>query len=177
MLTTWLRGHDLEIVTKQAEDLMELGVPADLARDVAGCLYGFSLLDIIDIADIADRDGAEVADLYFTLMDDLRVDDLLTAVSQLERNDRWHSLARLAIRDDIYSSLRALTMDVLSVGEPDETGEQKIAEWEFTNASRLERARGTLAEIFASGEPDLATLSVAARQIRGMIRSSISGPA
>ena len=68
-------------------------------------------------------------------------------------------------------------MDVLSVGEPDETGEQKIAEWEFTNASRLERARGTLAEIFASGEPDLATLSVAARQIRGMIRSSISGPA
>ncbi|CPZ83893.1 Probable NAD-dependent glutamate dehydrogenase [Mycobacteroides abscessus] len=176
-LTTWLRGHDLEIVTKQTEDLVALGVPFDLASDVASCLYGFSLLDIIDIADIADRDGAEVADLYFTLMDDLRVDDLLTAVSQLERNDRWHSLARLAIRDDIYSSLRALTMDVLSVGEPDETGEQKIAEWEFTNASRLERARGTLAEIFASGEPDLATLSVAARQIRGMIRSSITGPA
>lgn len=176
-LTTWLRGHDLEIVTKQTEDLVALGVPFDLASDVASCLYGFSLLDIIDIADIADRDGAEVADLYFTLMDDLRVDDLLTAVSQLERNDRWHSLARLAIRDDIYSSLRALTMDVLSVGEPDETGEQKIAEWEFTNASRLERARGTLAEIFAAGEPDLATLSVAARQIRGMIRSSITGPA
>lgn len=176
-LTGWLRGHDLQVVTRQTQDLRSLGVPEDLAREVAGCLYGFSLLDIIDIADIVDRDGAEVADLYFTLMDSLRVDDLLTAVSKLDRHDRWHSLARLAIRDDIYASLRALTMDVLSVGEPNETGEQKIAEWAITNAARLERARSTLAEIFSAGETDLATLSVAARQIRGMIRSTMTGPA
>ena len=77
---------------------------------VASGLYQYSLLDVIDIADIVDRDPAEVADTYFALMDHLGTDGLLTAVSGLPRDDRWHSLARLAIRDDIYSSLRLLTL-------------------------------------------------------------------
>ena len=84
-------------------------------------LYQYSLLDIIDIADIVDREPAEVADTYFALMDYLGTDGLLTAVSGLPRDDRWHSLARLAIRDDIYGSLRSLCFDVLAVGEPEET--------------------------------------------------------
>ena len=142
---------------------------------VATGLYQYSLLDVIDIADIVDREPAEVADTYFALMDHLGTDSLLTAVSRLERDDRWHSLARLAIRDDIYGSLRALCFDVLAVGEPDENGEEKIAEWEMTNSSRVTRARRTLAEIYEGGELDLATLSVAARQIRSMTRTSGTG--
>ena len=151
------------------------GRPEDLAYLVAAGLYRFSLLDIIDIADITEIDTAEVADTYFALMDRLGTDGLLTAVSELPRNDRWHSLARLAIRDDIYASLRSLCFDVLAVGEPDESGEEKIAEWEHISASRVERARRTLTEIYASGEKDLATLSVAARQIRRMTRTSGRG--
>ncbi len=119
---------------------------------VAAGLYRYSLLDIIDIADINDSDPAEVADTYFALMDRLGTDGLLTAVSELPRNDRWHSLARLAIRDDIYASLRSLCFDVLAVGEPDESGEEKIAEWEHISASRVERARRTLTEIHESGD-------------------------
>jgi glutamate dehydrogenase len=142
---------------------------------VATGLYQYSLLDVIDIADIVDREPVEVADTYFTMMDHLGADGLLTAISRLARDDRWHSLARLAIRDDIYGSLRALCFDVLAVGEPDETGEQKIEEWELSNSSRVARARRTLSEIFEDGEMDLATLSVAARQIRSMTRTSGTG--
>jgi glutamate dehydrogenase len=142
---------------------------------VATGLYRFSLLDIIDIADIAEVEAADVADTYFALMDRLGTDGLLTAISELPRNDRWHSLARLAIRDDIYASLRSLCFDVLAVGEPHESGEEKIAEWEHTSASRVERAHRTLNEIYQSGEKDLATLSVAARQIRRMTRTSGRG--
>jgi glutamate dehydrogenase len=171
----WLRGDDKAIVTKEAGDFTAHGARADLAYTVASGLYQYSLLDVIDIADIIDRDPAEVADTYFALMDHLSTDGLLTAVSGLPRDDRWHSLARLAIRDDIYGSLRALCFDVLAVGEPDETGEQKIGEWEHTNGSRVERARRTLAEIYADDERDLATLSVAARQIRSMTRTSGTG--
>jgi glutamate dehydrogenase len=174
-MSEWLRGDDKAIVEKEAGEFIALGSPADLAYRVAAGLYRFSLLDIIDIGDITETDTAEVADTYFALMDRLGTDGLLTAVSELPRNDRWHALARLAIRDDIYSSLRSLCFDVLAVGEPDESGEQKIAEWEHISASRVERARRTLTEIYASGEKDLATLSVAARQIRRMTRTSARG--
>ncbi|WP_029114565.1 NAD-glutamate dehydrogenase [Mycobacterium sp. URHB0044] len=174
-MSEWLRGDDRDIVAKQTEELTDKGVSEDLAYMVASGLYQYSLLDIIDVADIVERDPAEVADTYFALMDHLGTDGLLTAVSALARDDRWHSLARLAIRDDIYGSLRALCFDVLGVGEPDETGEQKIEEWELTNSSRVARARRTLTEIYTEGQHDLATLSVAARQIRSMTRSSGTG--
>lgn len=174
-MSKWLRGDDKAIVAKESGEFEAQGVPKELAYTVATGLYRYSLLDVIDIADIADRDAVEVADAYFALMDHLGIDGLLTAISQLERDDRWHSLARLAIRDDIYGSLRALCFDVLAVGEPDETGEQKIEEWELTNSSRVDRAQRTLQEIHTEGQRDLATLSVAARQIRSMTRTTGTG--
>jgi glutamate dehydrogenase len=174
-MSEWLRGDDKAIVEKEAREFSSQGVPDDLAYMVATGLYQYSLLDVIDIADIVDRDPAEVADTYFALMDRLGTDGLLTAVSRLVRDDRWHSLARLAIRDDIYGSIRALCFDVLAVGEPEESGEEKIAEWETTNSSRVSRAQRTLTEIYESGELDLATLSVAARQLRSMTRTSGTG--
>ncbi|MGV0646315.1 NAD-glutamate dehydrogenase [Mycolicibacterium sp. XJ2546] len=174
-MSEWLRGDDKAIVSKNADELTSQGIPRDLAYVAAAGLYQFSLLDVIDIADIIERDPVEVAETYFALMDHLATDGLLTSVSRLPRDDRWHSLARLAIRDDIYGSLRTLCLDVLAGGEPNESGEEKIAEWEMTNSSRVSRARRTLTEIYESGQHDLATLSVAARQIRSMTRTSGTG--
>jgi glutamate dehydrogenase len=174
-MSEWLRGDDKAIVEEEAGEFVAQGASEDLAYMVTTGLYRYSLLDIIDIADIDDRDPAEVADTYFALMDRLGTVGLLTAVSQLPRSDRWHSLARLAIRDDIYASLRSLCFDVLAVSEPEESAEEKIGEWEHISASRVERARRTLTEIYECGQTDLATLSVAARQIRRMTRTSGRG--
>jgi glutamate dehydrogenase len=107
----WLRGDDQVIVAKEADEFASHGVPHDLAYAVASGLYQYSLLDVIDISDIVDRGPDEVADTYFALMNYLGTDGLLTAVSGLPRDDRWHALARLAIRDDIYGSLRALCFE------------------------------------------------------------------
>ncbi|MFC9895112.1 NAD-glutamate dehydrogenase [Nocardia sp. NPDC127579] len=165
----WLRGHHLAMLTGQSADLIGRGAPAELTDEVYGLLNLFPLLDVIDIADITDRGGDEVGALYYALNDHLKIDWLLQAVSHLERGDRWHALARLALRDDMYGSLRSLTLDVLSAGDPEETADEKIAYWESKNQSRLGRARAALAELFESGTHDLATLSVAARQVRSMV--------
>ena len=165
----WLRGHHLDTQSEASAKIVSRGVPEDLATEVIGLLNLFPLLDVVDIADITDRSGEEVGALYYALNEHLKIDWLLQAVSHLERGDRWHSLARLALRDDMYGSLRSLTLDVLSAGDPEETAEEKIAYWESKNQSRLGRARAALSELFASGTHDLATLSVAARQVRSMV--------
>ncbi|PPJ04273.1 NAD-glutamate dehydrogenase, partial [Nocardia nova] len=165
----WLRGHHLDTLSEASAKIVSRGVPEDLATEVFGLLNLFPLLDVVDIADITDRSGEEVGALYYALNEHLKIDWLLQAVSHLERGDRWHALARLALRDDMYGSLRSLTLDVLSAGDPEETAEEKIAYWESKNQSRLGRARAALSELFASGAHDLATLSVAARQVRSMV--------
>ncbi|WP_040831802.1 NAD-glutamate dehydrogenase [Nocardia jiangxiensis] len=168
-VTGWLRGHHIDTLEEQSTKLIARGAPEALATEVIGLLNLFPLLDVIDIADITEREGAEVGALYYALNEHLKVDWLLQAVSHLERGDRWHALARLALRDDMYSSLRSLTLDVLSAGDPEETAEEKIAYWESKNQARLGRARAALSELFESGTHDLATLSVAARQVRSMV--------
>ncbi len=166
----WYGESSRRDVADRAEGYIEKGVPHDLAHDVAGSLHRFCLLDIIDASDIAERDPEEVGELYFAVMEHFGLEELLTAVSELEYGDRWHALARLALRDDMHGALRALTLKILEVSEPDEPTGDKIAEWEASQASRLSRVRGVLQEIEETGTLDLATLSVAARQLRSVIR-------
>jgi glutamate dehydrogenase len=172
-------GPDAHLVAQQIEHFIEHGVPAALARRVGALVNTYSLLDITEVAELAEREVGldterspmETAELYYALADHLDIDQLLTSISGLERGNRWHALARLALRDDVYSSLRAITLDALQHSDPGQTAEQKIENWEKANASRLARARVALGELRnAATRLDLATLSVAARQIRSMIR-------
>jgi len=175
---TMLRGAELEMTARHAEDLVSKGVPAALAAHAASLLNTYSLLDITEVSELAERDAGldiersprETAELYYALSDHLNIDSMLTSISALERGNRWHALARLALRDDMYTSLRAITLDVLRQSDPGTSADEKIANWEHTNASRLARARTSLEEIHRSGRLDLATLSVAARQVRSMVR-------
>ncbi|MEO9327668.1 NAD-glutamate dehydrogenase [Gordonia aurantiaca] len=166
----WYGESSLRDIADRANVYIDKGVPQDLAHDVAGSLHRFCLLDIIDAADIAERDLEEVGELYFAVMEHFGLEDLLTAVSNLEYGDRWHALARLALRDDMHGALRSLTLKILEVSEPDEPTADKIAEWESSQSSRLSRVRSMLEEIEETGTLDLATLSVAARQLRSVIR-------
>ena len=170
VVAQWFGPTSAADVDERAAKYRSRGVPADLAHDVAISLHRFCLLDIIDAAEIADRDPAEVGELYFAAMEHFGLEELLTAVSDLEYGDRWHSLARLALRDDMHGALRAVTLKILEVSEPEESTGDKIREWEQSQASRLSRVRTMLGQIEESGTLDLATLSVAARQLRSLIR-------
>ncbi|WP_410658200.1 NAD-glutamate dehydrogenase [Amycolatopsis sp. lyj-112] len=173
-----LRGVECASVDANAERMVEKGVPAELAERVALLLHTYGLLDVTDVAEMAEQQAgidavhtpAETAALYYALSDHLSVDKMLTSISGLERGNRWHALARLALRDDVYGSLRAITLDALRHSDSGTGPDEKIAHWEKTNASRLQRARVALDEISESGKLDLATLSVAARQIRSTVR-------
>jgi len=173
-----LRGVECASVDANSERLMEKGVPAELAERVALLLHTFGLLDVTDVAELAEQQAgidavhtsAETAGLYYALSDHLGIDKMLTSISGLERGNRWHALARLALRDDVYGSLRTITLDALRHSDAGTDPDEKIAHWEKTNASRLQRARVALDEISQFGKLDLATLSVAARQIRSTVR-------
>jgi glutamate dehydrogenase len=174
-----LRGPEREHVVRDSKALTEQGVPEHTAGRVAALLDTFCLLDVIEIAELAEREGIgvgvershlETAQLYYALSEHLDMDRMLSSVSELERGNRWHSLARLALRDDLYASLRAITVDVLRHSDLESSPDDKIAHWEESNASRLDRARSALAEIHRANRLDLPTLSVAARQIRSMVR-------
>src|SRR5699024_8046596 len=110
---------DALIVTARArydesiEQAVAYGTPRELAEQVFILLDKFALLDISAIVETSGRKADDVARLYFAVADYLDIDDVMSAVTRLERGDRWHALARMTIREDLYTAMRALCLDVL----------------------------------------------------------------
>jgi glutamate dehydrogenase len=95
---------------------------------------------------------------------------MLGWITDLPRGDRWQALARSALRYDLYAAIAGLTRNVLATTPPGDARE-RIAAWERANSEGLARARGTLEEIVAGETFDLATMSVALRTIRTLLRA------
>lgn len=166
-----LRGADLEWYQQIYDELSGAGVPDELATRVAGFSSAFPTLDIVAVADRTGKDPMGVAEVYYDLADRLGITQLMDRIIELPRADRWQSMARASIREDLYAAHAALVADVLSVGNGSSTPEQRFKAWEERNAAILGRARTTLEEIRSSDAFDLANLSVAMRTMRTLLRT------
>ncbi|GGO97390.1 NAD-glutamate dehydrogenase [Wenjunlia tyrosinilytica] len=164
-----LRGSDLEWYQGIHDELTKEGVPDEPATKVAGFSSAFPTLDIVDVADRTAKAPLDVAEVYYDLGDRLQITQLLDRIIELPRADRWQSMARAAIREDLFAAQSALTADVLVTAEG--TPEERFQAWEGKNAALVTRARTTLEEIRGSEQFDLANLSVAMRTIRTLLRN------
>jgi glutamate dehydrogenase len=167
-----LRGADLDWYQSVYDEMSGAGVPDELATRVAGFSAAFPALDIVSVADRMGKDPMDVAEAYYDLADRLSITQLMDRIIELPRADRWQSMARASIREDLYAAHAALTADVLAAGDGGATTpEQRFKAWEQKNAAILTRARATLEEIRSSDAFDLANLSVAMRTMRTLVRT------
>ncbi|MGW1544162.1 NAD-glutamate dehydrogenase [Streptomyces sp. NPDC002309] len=166
-----MRGADVEWWQQIHDELTDAGVPDELATRVAGFSSAFPALDIVSVADRMGKEPLEVAEVYYDLADRLGITQLMDRIIELPRADRWQSMARAAIREDLYAAHAAVTADVLAAGNGTATPEQRFKVWEQKNAPILGRARTTLEEIQGSDAFDLANLSVAMRTMRTLLRA------
>jgi len=158
--------RDVAATLRPADDdvaaLTARGVPADLARQVTLLGGSYCALDITDLAATWSRPVPEVTSLWSTVGDRLQVDWLRERIVELPRGDRWQALARGALRDDVESEHRAVTAAVLNAGGDFDA-------WAKNAQPALARVLALLDDIRAHGVYDLATLSVALREIRNLV--------
>ena len=164
-----LRGADREALEQAASRLQEVGVPGDLAGGLAGLGMAFAALDITEVGAESGHEVAEVAAVYFGLGTRLHLHWLRDRILELPRDERWSSLARAALRDDLYSLQNALTALVLGHGggaAPEADG--RIEAWTAAAGRPLQRCMQVIDEIRMAESWDLATLSVALRELRSV---------
>jgi glutamate dehydrogenase len=170
-LPKMLAGLDLSSFEERRDLFTSRGFPDDLAERVAAMVPAYSAFDIVDIAASTSRPVEETAEVYFDLADRLQITRLRDRITALARDDRWNTMARNALRDDLYTAHAALTRDVLTVTEVG-TPEQRLAAWVARNQAAVARASQTLVEIWESDAFTVSTLSVAVRAIRTLVSSS-----
>jgi glutamate dehydrogenase len=160
---------DREAVENAAARLIEAGVPEDLAERAAALGPMFPALDITDVANANGESLDTVAPVYFTLGDRLKLHWLRRHIEALPRDNRWRTLARSALRDDIFNQQAALTAEVLRNTPQEKPPDERIETWAQANEGPVHRTMQVLADINSSGTFDLSTLSVALREIRNLI--------
>ncbi len=166
-----LAGLDMSSFEERRELFTSRGFPDELAERVAAMVPAYSAFDIVDIASSTGRPVEETAEVYFDLADRLQITRLRDRITALPRDDRWNTMARNALRDDLYAAHAALARDVLTVTDTG-TPEQRLAVWVAKNQAAVARAAQTLVEIWESDAFTVATLSVAVRAIRTLVASS-----
>ncbi len=115
-----------------------------------------------------------VAKTHHHLGERLHVSALSERIHALPRQDRWQTMARAALRDDIQSVHAALTSQVLQrdegeVGSSDEEIEALLDRWVDDNRTVVDRASTTLREICDDDKADLARMSVGLRVVRTLL--------
>jgi glutamate dehydrogenase len=180
-------GAEADALTAHVTQVTALGIPEPLAAWATRLMYSFGLLDVVSLAAATKRDLMDVAGVYFALSERFHIDALLSKISELPREDRWQTLARMALRYDLYAALAALTREVLAStpdvarpateaggsdsARPDSTRPDsvvamaRVQAWEEANAAAIARARNSMVD-FEDSRADLAVLSVMLRQIR-----------
>jgi glutamate dehydrogenase len=180
MLPELLTGRDLAGFEERRDSYVARGVPSDLAERVAAMVPTYSAFDIVQTAAGASGSGSglagsgrsveETAEVYFDLAERLQIARLRDRITSLSREDRWSTMARAALRDDLYAAHAALTGDVLVSGSG--SPEERLVAWVAQNQAAVAMANQTLGEIWETERFTFTTLSVALRAIRTLVAAS-----
>ena len=170
-LPSVLVGIERRSMDEHIATLVDKGVPMAVAERVTWVNYGFGLLDVLEVGASVDRPIMEVAQVYFVLSERFQIDQLLSLISRLPRDDRWQTLARMALRYDLYAALAALTAEVLNSTPQSAEAEDRVSEWERLNAASIARASNAMGDV-SETPAELAALSVLLRQIRTLVKTS-----
>ena len=108
-LPTLMVGRELFAFEQRRDALIEKGVPEDLAVRVAVCPPAYMILGMVETAARDDRDPMEVARTHFEVGERLGLPMLVSRILALPRDDRWQTMARAALRDDLHAVHAQLT--------------------------------------------------------------------
>ncbi|HEY9356973.1 MAG TPA: NAD-glutamate dehydrogenase [Arthrobacter sp.] len=170
----YLRGSDIDRVQGRLSHWDSVGLPHDLGARASDLLESFGLLDISLVSEQVHEPVPAIADLYYTVFQRIDAAGLLLRITDLPRQSRWETLARAALRDDVYSAVADMTVSVMQAspapgaGGPDAV--ERIVAWERGHQEQLARIKDTFAEVTGPGQVDIASISVALKLLRTLVR-------
>ena len=149
--------------------LRDGGVPGELSARVASMRFLPASFDIVAVASEVEGDLRLVMETYFGLGSRLELGWLRDRITELPRTNRWESLTRVALRDDLTSIHRRLTAQALESADERSGAGDAIDAWWGSREEAVDRWLATLADVRASRTYDTTTLPVALRELRAVV--------
>jgi len=165
-LESLLAADQLDETRERAARFARPGVPKKLAMQVSQLKALSTTCDIVKIANMAKRPVSDIGQTYFMLGDRFKLDWLRHNANNLTPENPWHQMALAAIIEDMWGTQGDLTQKVLTNGS---CGAKAIESWVGEHKEAIHRVEEMVAELEQHGTVDLAMLTVANRELRGLV--------
>jgi len=151
--------------SKQRRDLIDAGVPTDLANELADLDALVSAPDIVTVAERTSRAIGDAATTFFAAEADFHLNPIIVAARSVPANDHFERLAIDRAVDQIAAAERRLTADMLTTGQ---CGQRATEIWLAAHPEAT-RIRRSVEEIAVSGLT-LAKLTVTANLLGDLVK-------
>ncbi len=172
LIASLSQGSDLADFQKKRDEYVQQGVPVQIAVTIASMTLLFSALDIVQIAMQQRVELSLVGKVYFMLSDKLGLGWLRKQVAAYIIENRWSSLMREMLRDDLDWQQRALTIAVLTKGSRVHDVSDKFTLWTTQHKELLVRWEQMLGELHSHVAPDFLIYAVAIRELLDLAQAS-----
>jgi glutamate dehydrogenase len=151
---------------------VQAGVPQGLAERVSSLRYLLPGVDIVRVAELSGVSLVQAGKLYFRVGRKFGFEWLRAAAQTLPTRRAWDRQAVAALRDEIIATQRAFTLAILRDTSAELDAKARVNAWSEARTGALLRWEQLLGELRATASLDFAMVTVAARQLSGMIGSA-----
>ncbi len=163
-LPEFVSGRSGDRLREDARRFETAGLTTSIATRIASLSFMTQVLDIVEIAREFRIAVPEVGKLYFTLAAELRLDIVREQVESLKVEDRWRSMARATLLENLGREQRGLLRRALD-GRAAAGPAAALASWLANHGTEVARVQRAIADMQTSGAMDFATLSVALNEV------------
>jgi len=155
------------------QELIEEGVPANLAHELTVSRGLFSATDIIEIAHRRQMKVSHVAEVYFGIGEYLDLAWIRKQIIMHPTENHWESLSREALRDDLDWQQRQLTDGLLNSEDENTELTSRLNAWGDSHKSLIERWRSILSDLQSSTALNYTMFFVAIRELLDLTQTTI----
>ena len=165
-LSDYLVADEAESIAKNADKLIDQGVPSEIATRIVSLSSLFSVMDLAEVAHNSSKAIEMVSNTYFKLGAKMGLHWFLDQITAQPVTNHWQALARASYREELDWQQRSLS-EVVMNSQQDETADvnELVESWMESQSVLLTRWQHMLQEFKTSQSHDFAKISVALREL------------
>ncbi|MBS0349773.1 MAG: NAD-glutamate dehydrogenase [Proteobacteria bacterium] len=174
-LPKYLLGDDRDGLESRRDRLIAANVPPEIALRVACAEPMYHALNIIEVALQEKREIQMVAEVYFLLVDRLKLIWFRQQINAYAGGDSyWVFLAKSSYKAELDILQRRLSSEVLREINVDSDISQQVDAWLERSQHLVDRWRNILSDLRTTGVKEFAIISVAIRELARLAQNSHS---
>jgi len=158
---------------KDAQEMIDQGVPESLAKNVAATDMLYTSLGVVAVSQGLKLDVLSSAHGYFQVGESLGLEIFARQVNSLSVNSHWQAMARESFRDDLEWQQRRITQGLFTKMDKDSDLDNTVSIWLESNKILVDRWLKMMNEIRAVSEPEFSMYSVAIRELLDLSQATM----